>query len=637
MGCNLCVVRPPEEQRRLALQVSAKEAPRGGRGRAGPREPLVLQVLRRRPPPSGGTAPPGAAPPHPWGGPGPGPPPAGGLVDSGTQTDISFGGAEPPPAPHDYFDPAELGEPERPEELEYEEVELCKPSHRDKLGLTVCYRTDGEEDAGIYVGEVNPNSIAAKDGRIREGDRIVQINGVEVQDREEAVAALTREQQTNISLLLARPDGQRWKDSDREDFLDDFGSDEERELGGPWTPPGQPPSPATPGARGAEPDSGVGRTDESTRNEESSEHDLLGDEGADGPPPRAPPRRAPRAPPLSPRARAGPGPGPGAGLSPAGRPGSGSSSGSGSAGRPGASGFRPHSGAGSSARPGAGSAAPPGAGVAPSARAGSALSPGSAPGAAAGAGAGALPGGLSQAELRRYRQLRGRLGAAAAGRAELALLEEELRHLEFKCRHLLRAQKMERLRERCLRAWLEAAGAEPPLADISEAPERDSTSAYNTGESCRSSPLLRGLGAAPPGAAGGKGARGKRPGRDRLLKARAIRIMEERGGSTTDDDARSELKTGRYWSREQRKQHLARAREQRRRRELLLQSRAEPAAANPPAGNPPGNPPEPPPARRGLRKRSRRILDNWVTIQEMLARGGDGGAVYNPLLSVTTV
>ncbi|XP_065509424.1 PDZ domain-containing protein 4 isoform X2 [Caloenas nicobarica] len=646
MGCNMCVVQQPEEQHRVMLQVSGKEAPRRGPGRGAPREPLVLQVLRRRPPAGGGTpALRPAAPPPPWAGPGPGPPPAGGLVDSGTQTDISFGGAEPPPAPHDYFDPADLGEPERPEELEYEEVELCKTSHRDKLGLTVCYRTDGEEDAGIYVGEVNPNSIAAKDGRIREGDRIIQINGVEVQDREEAVAALTREQQTNISLLLARPESQRWKDSDREDFLDDFGSDEEGELRqrGPWTPPGQPPSPATPGARGAEPDSGVGRTDESTRNEESSEHDLLGDEAPDGPPLRAPPRRAPRAPPLSPRGRAGAGAAAGAGPSPGGRPGSGSSSGSGSVGRPGASGasgagFRAGSGAGSVARPGAGSAPPPGAGLSPSGRAGPAPSAGSAPCAAAGPAPpplpGALPGGLSTAELRRYRQLRGRLGAAAAGRAELALLEEELRHLEFKCRHLLRAQKMERLRERCLRAWLEAAGAEPPLADISEAPERDSTSAYNTGESCRSSPLLRGLGGPPPGAAGGKGPRGKRPGRDRLLKARAIRIMEERGGSTTDDDARSELKTGRYWSREQRKQHLARAREQRRRRELLLQNRE--------GGSPAGNPPEPPPpassaARRGLRKRSRRILDNWATIQEMLARGGDGGCVYNPLLSVTTV
>lgn len=33
-----------------------------------------------------------------------------------------------------------------------------------------------------------------------------QINGVDVQDREEAVAILTREDSTNVSLLLARPE-----------------------------------------------------------------------------------------------------------------------------------------------------------------------------------------------------------------------------------------------------------------------------------------------------------------------------------------------------------------------------------------------------------------------------------------------
>lgn len=36
----------------------------------------------------------------------------------------------------------------------WQEVELYKTSHRDKLGLMVCYRTDDEEDLGIYVGEV---------------------------------------------------------------------------------------------------------------------------------------------------------------------------------------------------------------------------------------------------------------------------------------------------------------------------------------------------------------------------------------------------------------------------------------------------------------------------------------------------
>ncbi len=37
---------------------------------------------------------------------------------------------------------------------------------------------------------------------------------------------------------------------------------------------------------------------------------------------------------------------------------------------------------------------------------------------------------------------------------EMALIEEELRHLEFKCRNILRAQKMRQLRERCLKAWM---------------------------------------------------------------------------------------------------------------------------------------------------------------------------------------
>lgn len=38
--------------------------------------------------------------------------------------------------------------------LPLQEVELYKSSQQEKLGLTVCYRTDDEEDLGIYVGEV---------------------------------------------------------------------------------------------------------------------------------------------------------------------------------------------------------------------------------------------------------------------------------------------------------------------------------------------------------------------------------------------------------------------------------------------------------------------------------------------------
>ncbi|XP_004606564.2 PDZ domain-containing protein 4 isoform X2 [Sorex araneus] len=776
MGCNMCVVQKPEEQYKVMLQVNGKELSRLSQEQTlealrSSKEPLVIQVLRRSPRLRG------AGSCHDLQ-----------LVDSGTQTDVTFehimalGQLRPPTPPavilepyvlselppisHEYYDPAEFmeggpQEADRLDELEYEEVELYKASHRDKLGLMVCYRTDDEEDLGIYVGEVNPNSIAAKDGRIREGDRIVQINGVDVQNREEAVAILSQEENTNISLLVARPESQlakRWKDSDRDDFLDDFGSENEADLRVRKlkSPLGQQagnkeekgaPEAGSGLSNSQELDSGVGRTDESTRNEESSEHDLLGDE---------PP-------------------------STTNTPGT-------------LRKFGPQ-------------------GEAPALQSrdfhfsmDSLLAEG------AGLGMGDVPG-LTDEESERYRELLeikchlengnplGLLFPRAAGGHsaldvnrneslghEMAMLEEELRHLEFKCRNILRAQKMQQLRERCMKAWLrdeeslyELAASEPKkheLPDISELPEKsdkDSTSAYNTGESCRSTPLLaeplpdsplrrgaatgnsnlnwtpcgpagathskaappapgspakfrslsrdpegrrqhseervprspkvggtlervgpegspylsrrhrgpesehyhscvqlappRGLEELGPGPLGlASGARvggaaaaapeaprmewkvkvrsdgtryvAKRPVRDRLLKARALKIREERSGMTTDDDAVSEMKMGRYWSKEERKQHLIRAREQRKRREFMMQSRLEclreqqsgdsRAELNIIALS----------HRKTMKKRNKKILDNWITIQEMLAHGtrsADGKRVYNPLLSVTTV
>uniref|UniRef100_A0A8C9AM50 PDZ domain containing 4 n=1 Tax=Prolemur simus TaxID=1328070 RepID=A0A8C9AM50_PROSS len=773
MGCNMCVVQKPEEQYKVMLQVNGKELSKLSQEQTlealrSSKEPLVIQVLRRSPRLRGDSS------CHDLQ-----------LVDSGTQTDITFehimalGKLRPPTPPmailepyvlselppisHEYYDPAEFmeggpQEADRMDELEYEEVELYKSSHRDKLGLMVCYRTDDEEDLGIYVGEVNPNSIAAKDGRIREGDRIIQINGVDVQNREEAVAILSQEENTNISLLVARPESQlarRWKDSDRDDFLDDFGSEHEGDLRArKLNPPpaqqlGNEEEKAAPDAgpglsNSQELDSGVGRTDESTRNEESSEHDLLGDEP----------------------------------LSTTNTPGS----------------LRKFGLQGD---------------VLQSRDFHFSMDSLLAEG--AGLGGGDIPG-LTDEEYERYRELLeikchlengNQLGLlfprASGGNSaldvnrneslghEMAMLEEELRHLEFKCRNILRAQKMQQLRERCMKAWLleeeslyDLAASEPKkheLSDISELPEKsdkDSTSAYNTGESCRSTPLLveplpesplrqaaagnSNLNRTPPGPAAatppkaappqgspakfrslsrdpeagrrqhaeervrrnpkagvalermgpegspylsrrhrGQGqesqhyhscvqlapTRGleelghgplslasgprvggvvateaprmewkvkvrsdgtryvaKRPVRDRLLKARALKIREERSGMTTDDDAVSEMKMGRYWSKEERKQHLMRAREQRKRREFMMQSRLECLREQQNSDSKPELNIIALSHRKTMKKRNKKILDNWITIQEMLAHGArsaDGKRVYNPLLSVTTV
>lgn len=62
----------------------------------------------------------------------------------------------------------------------------------------------------------------------------------------------------------------------------------------------------------------------------------------------------------------------------------------------------------------------------------------------------------------------------------------------------------------------------------------------------------------------------RRPLRSRVLKAREEQLNKERIGLSTDDDAASELKAGKFWSREDRKRHLERAKERKKRHHQIV-------------------------------------------------------------------
>ncbi|XP_061074845.1 uncharacterized protein LOC133109527 isoform X1 [Conger conger] len=125
--------------------------------------------------------------------------------------------------------------------------------------------------------------------------------------------------------------------------------------------------------------------------------------------------------------------------------------------------------------------------------------------------------------------------------------------------------------------------------------------------------------------------------RNQLLKERASRLADERGGVTTDEESHGEVKTGRYWNKTERRQHMLLAREQR----LQQQHQAR------------GGAPAPGDARYGStvlelshrklsRLRNRKLLDSWTTVEELLAHGTRLGSTEeilcpSSLLSVTTV
>lgn len=48
--------------------------------------------------------------------------------------------------------------------VSFQEVDLYRINSQEKLGLTVCYRTDDEDETGIYVSEVGVPKASSSQG-----------------------------------------------------------------------------------------------------------------------------------------------------------------------------------------------------------------------------------------------------------------------------------------------------------------------------------------------------------------------------------------------------------------------------------------------------------------------------------------
>ncbi|XP_043478721.1 E3 ubiquitin-protein ligase PDZRN3 [Leptopilina heterotoma] len=91
-------------------------------------------------------------------------------------------------------------------DIDFEEVTLEKNECDEKLGLTVCYSSaSGSDDADteVYISEIIPESLAARDGRLREGDQLLQVNGKDVINKEQTLN-LFAETKNAVTILVSR-------------------------------------------------------------------------------------------------------------------------------------------------------------------------------------------------------------------------------------------------------------------------------------------------------------------------------------------------------------------------------------------------------------------------------------------------
>lgn len=91
-----------------------------------------------------------------------------------------------------------------------QEITLRKAKSEERIGLTVSYSSangsgsdDTETCTEVFITDIIPESVAFRDGRLRQGDQILQVNGRDVTTKDET-ESLFAENRNAVTLLVSR-------------------------------------------------------------------------------------------------------------------------------------------------------------------------------------------------------------------------------------------------------------------------------------------------------------------------------------------------------------------------------------------------------------------------------------------------
>uniref|UniRef100_H3BY85 Uncharacterized protein n=1 Tax=Tetraodon nigroviridis TaxID=99883 RepID=H3BY85_TETNG len=135
--------------------------------------------------------------------------------------------------------------------------------------------------------------------------------------------------------------------------------------------------------------------------------------------------------------------------------------------------------------------------------------------------------------------------------------------------------------------------------------------------------------------------------RNQLLRDRASQLANERSGMSTDEETNNDMLMGRYWTRTERKEQFLLAREQKQQQLQAKGATARDAISRSGApaegeGTLTGNVDAMLSQRKLSRLRNRKLLDDWITVEELLTHGTrldnqEDMLCPSSLLTVTTV